>query len=226
MKKVTYMLMMLVAAGAAQAAFVTDWNNWMGVTTVTDATDAIVDNYRDITEMNHYYDGSTYHYFRLVFEGGVGTEIIGGATDYMINIDSGVGGQSSATSLYLATSLTGIDQIVDIHLGNASSFASAGPGHNHISSAGANGANINFTIAALSPDGDAQGGRSYLEWQIDKSILPSGSFTIIGGSHTIGGATYDVTSSAVVPEPATIGLFGIAVFMGLAFRRVRSYFEM
>lgn len=196
---------------SVQAQFSTDWDNWFGVTTQTDAVD-VLDDYRDIRAVNHYYDGSDYHYFRMVFEGGSGTDLILGATDYMINIDSAPGGQSAATSLYLASGLAGIDQIVDVHMGGATLFSNAQPGHDHYSSDGANGTNINFTIAGLASfGGDAQGGTSYLEWKVPKNILPVNSFTIYGSSLTIGGSTFDTTAGIqVVPEPATFSLIALA----------------
>lgn len=212
-------------ASVAQASFVTDWDNWLGVTTVADAEDVFA-NERDIRELNHYYDGSTYHYFRMVFDGGSGTQLINGSTDYMINIDSKLGGQSAATSLYLASGLTGIDQIVDVHMGNATLFSSATPGHNHSSSNGANGASINFTITSLgSYDADAQGGTSFLEWKINKNVLPEQNFTVYGSSLQIGNATFDTTSGvSVIPEPASVLMIGFGGLVIAGYRRIRKLY--
>jgi len=232
MKIRCYILLMLMAACAAQASFITEWTgSWAGgVTTITDTLTVTAPNYRDVREVNHYDDGSNFHYFRLVLEGGSGTELIGGATDYMINIDSIVGGQSGLTSDYLALGLTGIDQIIDSHMGTATSFSSAIAGHNHIASVGANGANVNFTLAGFTGaaiGNDFQGGESFLEWKVNKSILPETSFRISGSSLTIGGSAYNVTADAgVVPEPATAGLLvGAGLFIA-AYRRIKKPYAM
>jgi hypothetical protein len=227
MKKLIIAVTVLLMACATQASFITDWVNWSGVTTITDGTDGVVADYRDITAINHYYDGSTYHYFRMLLEGGSGTAVIGGATDYMINIDSVTGGQSSGTSLYVATSLTGIDQIFDSHVANATLFSSASGGHNHISSDGANGVLINFTIDGFSgaaAGNDFQGGTSYLEWKVNESMLPENSFTIYGSSLSLGVTTFDVTDGvSVIPEPASALMLMFGAGVSMAIYRARRW---
>ncbi len=201
-----------------QAAFVTNWDTWSGVDTINDAASDTANSWQDITTVRHYYDAD-YHYFRMDLESGTQAFT---ATDYMINIDSGAGGQSAATSGYLIFSLSGINQIVDTHLSAFDSFSLATSGHNHIS----DDAEIpyKFTTTFLSTlDTDFQGGESYFEWKINKSILPTESFTIYGSSLSVGlpaATAYDVTSGVeVIPEPATFALMGLAAFVCGGLRR-------
>jgi hypothetical protein len=215
-----FMVLVTFVCGA-QATFVTSWDSWSGVTTVADTDTDASDNYRDIVSISHYYDGSDYHYFKLELESGSGTPI-GGATDYMINFDSIDGGQDDTTSIYVADGLTGIDQIIDTHVGNATYFSAATGGHNHISSDGATGDTVNFTFNSLSGyDADFQGGTSYLEWKISGDELLSDSFVVYGSSLTAGSTTYDITSGlTVIPEPATFAMLGVTAFGCLMVRRI------
>lgn len=220
-KAIPIRTILVVAAWSvsALAAFPTNWSGWADVSALSDPVDTGLGGYRDIVELKHYQD-SSFHYFQLGLRSDTGTT---SATDYMVLVDSETGGGSYAlTNGYVPQGLTGIDELVDAHIGAVSLFSNVSDtsGHDHEYQPGTG--SFNLTIVGLDTVGaDAQGGESFIDWQVPAGLLPSGRFDVYGATHTVGGSTHDITGAVSVPEPSGLLVLTLAGAAALIRRRRR-----
>lgn len=213
MKKSYTLLALLAAAGTAQAALVANWSDPLAQSYADPIDTLSSDNATEIQAIRFVYQGSKL-YVRLDIRqdpNPTSTECV-----YGINIDMdnnlGTGPYTGAQpSWYVPESMTGIDQIYDVH------YSWTGPGFvaNHDHTYDAFAAPQYFDSNAAGDSGASYAFEDFgtyfaIEFAIPTALLgPAGTYTLYGSTQIVGDMSpwYDVTTGYEnVPEPGSLAL--------------------
>ncbi|MCX6866608.1 MAG: PEP-CTERM sorting domain-containing protein [Verrucomicrobia bacterium] len=206
--------------GFTQAAVLANWGA-AGVVTISDSAS---DNSSgglatDILSVKFVTEGNT-NYFLMTIAAAPSITTFSEA--YMLNFDYTPGGANSSASYYIASGLTGIDELIDAHY--FQNVLVSRHDHEFIG-----GADPQFDTQNQSPLGilyNTDGTGTQLEWAVPGGVLPNGVMTVFGSTinPSVGGkTTYDTTNGlaiTIVPEPSSIALWVMgAAALGLRRRR-------
>ncbi len=216
----------LLLGDHAKAAFLTDWSapDVLSFTDPVDpftVSDPLVPNPggADIVGWMYRLDGG-FHYFRLDV---VSAPTTGNAApEYSFQFDSGPGGASRVDTGYVPHVLTGIDEMLVAHFSDAAGVWTGA--HRHTWTGGPGVTTEHFEVInggapnALGMPGSifqsSENGGATLEWKIAVGNL--GPISIYGGTwgatYDINkpfGGTFDLTETAIIPEPASLALLGL-----------------
>ncbi len=206
--------------GFAQAVLVANWGA-AGVVTITDlagdnssgglATDIL--SVKFVTESNT-------NYFLITIAAAPSMSTFSEA--YMLNFDYTTGGANASGSYYIASGLTGIDELIDAHyfqnvLVSRHDHEFDGSPDPQFNTTPASGLGILF---------NTDGTGTQLEWAVPGGVLPNGVMTVYGSTinPSVGGkTTYDTTNGldiTIIPEPSSMALVVMgAAALGLRRRR-------
>jgi len=140
----------------------------------------------------------------------------------MLNFDYQSGGANANASYYIASGLTGIDELIDAHY--FQNVLVARHDHNYIGGLDPMFDNTSQSSLNINFNTDVTG--TQLEWEVPGGILPDGVMNVYGSTlnpSDSSKSTYDVTDGlaiTIVPESSSIALWVMgAAALGLRRRR-------
>lgn len=225
---VVIVLLMATISVQGLAQLEADWSG-MGVTTVTDPQgDNEGGPATDLLSVSHVFQNGA-HYFKIRTLESPSQDSYG---DYMLNFDWTAGGINDTDSYHVASGLTGIDFVLDVHY----SQEDPGPAHYHPIDLNEDAlfATLNMFNYGVEYRTGMDGTQFLQEWKVPYSFfsdtvgIPPGQEVTLYAStmflHSATGTTFDTTSGLefeAIPEPATFSMMALFALATGVLRRIR-----